>query len=73
LQSHGNASKTNDWRLAPFLPALPPFIREVHRGCGGREVSTRKKEKKKRRRDVVLIFVLYIFYFKEESTPICMD
>jgi hypothetical protein len=35
----------------PFFLALSLFIKEVHRGCGGREVTTRK-EKKTRDRDV---------------------
>jgi hypothetical protein len=33
--------------LSPFLPTLPPFIREVHRGCGGREITTRRSKKNK--------------------------
>jgi hypothetical protein len=35
-----------------FLPALPPFIREVHKGCGVRKITTRKEKKETRDRDV---------------------
>jgi hypothetical protein len=63
--------KATDLGLVPFLPAFTSFIREVHKGCGRKEVSTRK-EKKTKHKDVILMFFLY-FLFQGRNIPICMN
>jgi hypothetical protein len=55
--------KNNDWGLNLFLPTLPSFIREVHRGCGGIEESTRRKKTEKNSGVYIFfnIFSIYLF------------
>jgi hypothetical protein len=64
----GMLKKTNDWELVIFLPALPPFIREVHRGCGGKEVSTRKRKTKQNTEMYFNVSSIYILFQGRKHT-----
>ena len=63
--------KNNDWDLALFFQPFFLLLGRCRRAV--EEEKYLPEWKKKRNKIVFLRFFLYIFYFKEESRPICMD